>query len=114
MLRGSRRKDGPTGRRINLTTASMLSSILRTLVSVLPGAIILPVVIHLIKFRSLIDYHADQVRIVQRLQTLLQGLKRGHTLPDYEECAVYQSGPQVGIDDRQHGSGIYHHPIKSA
>src|SRR5579859_7573280 len=80
MLRGSRRKDGPTGRRINLTTASMLSSILRTLVSVLPGAIILPVVIHLIKFRSLIDYHADQVRIVQRLQTLLQGLKRGHTL----------------------------------
>jgi len=52
---------------ISPPTNSKLSSILRTFFSVFSGTIILPVVIDLIEFRCLINYYADQVRIVERL-----------------------------------------------
>ena len=55
----------------------------------------------LIEFRSFIDYHSHQLRVVERLQPLLQGLERRHALPDDQERAVHQSRPKVGIDDRQ-------------
>src|ERR1700687_256307 len=106
--------DRPTARRVNLRTASGLSSFLRALVLVLSAAIILSVVIYLIELGSLIDYHPDQLRIVERLQAALQGLERRYTLPDGKERADPQSRLEVCIDDRQQGCEIYDDPIKSA
>jgi len=44
-----------------------------------------------IEFRSLIEYHANQLRVVKARQTLLQSFHWSNSLPNNQERAIHQS-----------------------